>query len=621
MRSNEIDLKLADSDPLRVRPSPPDPLLLDSTVPPCQEIEPKLSLNFPLLEGEKILLHKGNKKTDLLCCSVYLPNLPVLSGRFSLTNFRMVIDPVDNQWCYQNKVRTQFFEIPLLLIQRLEKITDKASTFLDVATKDGRALRVQISNAEQSEYNVFTSLYSGAFPQNPINRFAFFHGFSGQVDGWKLYNPGNDYARLGVNPNKPDCRWRFLDNSTGEYCETYPEILVVPKELSLITIKACASFRSRNRLPVLVWCNTRRSATLWRCSQPKTGIRTSRCVEDEDYLRVLAQSSQRDPMLHIFDARPFVNAHAQRALGGGVENVNHYENTELHFLNIENIHQIRESWNGMIVGLNNVNPAKYLSAVEKSGWLEHVSLLLQGAVDLVGSLQNGISCLIHCSDGWDRTSQLCSLVQICMDSHYRSLRGFAQVIEKDWISFGHQFEVRHGICNPNPADEKRSPIFLQFLDCVYQLTLQYPTLFEFNSILLHDLAHFAYSGRFGTFMGNCMRERNNLNLFNKTVSVWSYIFENLDTYTNPYYQAGQDDPITPIYCIRRLSIWHDVFSQWQSDFYYSVPQLLGPNDHKEALMRSAGEGMQLYKALIMQKDQEIRELRKQLAEAKEKNNK
>ena len=205
-----------------------------------------------------------------------------------------------------------------------------------------------------------------------------------------------------------------------------------------------------------------------------------------------------------------------------------------------------------------------------------------------------------------------------MDSHYRSLRGFAQVIEKDWVSFGHQFEVRLAHANPNLQDDKRSPIFIQFLDCVYQLTQQFPTHFEFNSLLLHDLAHFAFSGRFGTFMGNSMRERNSVNYINKTASVWSFIFENLDSYTNPYYQAGQDEPICPIFSIRKLCIWHDVFSQWHQDFYYSVPQLLGPSDHKEALMRSAGEGMQLYKALIMQKDQEIKELKRQLAELKEK---
>ena len=34
------------------------------------------------------------------------------------------------------------------------------------------------------------------------------------------------------------------------------------------------------------------------------------------------------------------------------------------------------------------------------------------------------SVLVHCSDGWDRTSQLTSLSQLMMDSHYRTINGF-----------------------------------------------------------------------------------------------------------------------------------------------------------------------------------------------------
>ena len=140
--------------------------------------------------------------------------------------------------------------------------------------------------------------------------------------------------------------------------------------------------------------------------------------------------------------------------------------------------------------------------------------------------------------------------------------------------------------------------------------------FEFNSTLLHDLTHFAFSGRFGTFMGNSVRDRVGINLISKTASVWSYIFENIDSYRNPYYQPGQDEPISPVYTLRKLCIWHQVFSKWHTDFYYSVPQLFGPQEHMEALMRSTGDGIQFYKALIMQKDQELKELKRQLAELK-----
>ena len=34
------------------------------------------------------------------------------------------------------------------------------------------------------------------------------------------------------------------------------------------------------------------------------------------------------------------------------------------------------------------------------------------------------SVLVHCSDGWDRTSQVCSLGSLLLDPYYRTIRGF-----------------------------------------------------------------------------------------------------------------------------------------------------------------------------------------------------
>ena len=49
--------------------------------------------------------------------------------------------------------------------------------------------------------------------------------------------------------------------------------------------------------------------------------------------------------------------------------------------------------------------------------------------------------LVHCSGGWDRTSQLCAISQILLDPYYRTIKGFAVLVEKDWISFGHMFST------------------------------------------------------------------------------------------------------------------------------------------------------------------------------------
>lgn len=38
--------------------------------------------------------------------------------------------------------------------------------------------------------------------------------------------------------------------------------------------------------------------------------------------------------------------------------------------------------------------------------------------------EEGVSVLVHCSDGWDRTAQVCSAAAVLLDPYYRTLRGF-----------------------------------------------------------------------------------------------------------------------------------------------------------------------------------------------------
>ena len=42
---------------------------------------------------------------------------------------------------------------------------------------------------------------------------------------------------------------------------------------------------------------------------------------------------------------------------------------------------------------------------------------------------NQHNVIVHCSDGWDRTAQLCALVQLLLDPFFRTFTGFQVLIE------------------------------------------------------------------------------------------------------------------------------------------------------------------------------------------------
>ena len=56
------------------------------------------------------------------------------------------------------------------------------------------------------------------------------------------------------------------------------------------------------------------------------------------------------------------------------------------------------------------------------------------------------------------------------------------LVEREWLAYGHKFGDR---CGHNSEDSnQRSPVFLQWLDCVHQLIRQFPCEFQFNEAFL-----------------------------------------------------------------------------------------------------------------------------------------
>ncbi len=152
-------------------------------------------------------------------------------------------------------------------------------------------------------------------------------------------------------------------------------------------------------------------------------------------------------------------------------------------------------------------------------------------------MMSGKNVLVHCSDGWDRTAQLSSLCQLLLDPYFRTLKGIAVLIEKDWRHFGHKFRERTGQYHATAYHPyEKSPVFIQFLDCIDQVLCQFPLSFQYNSNFLSFLAKHVNSCIYGTFLTNNMKEATQTKIESETVSIWSEIIESSEEFVNAFYQ-------------------------------------------------------------------------------------
>ncbi|XP_021924451.1 myotubularin-related protein 8 isoform X4 [Zootermopsis nevadensis] len=440
---------------------------------------------------------------------------------------------------------------------------------------------------ERDCHEVFVTLQQLAQPVH-IEDLYCFHYTSSSEDipkpaGWNYFDLQSEYQRMRV----PSDQWTLtLLNKDYELCDTYPRYLYVPSSASTTVLLGSSRFRSKGRLPVLSYLH-RNKAAICRCSQPLSGF-SARCMEDEQMLNCVLRTNPNNSFMYVVDTRPRINAMANRAAGKGYENENFYENIKFHFLGIENIHVMRSSLAKLIETCELKSPTmnSFLGGIESSAWLRHIKSILETSW-FIGQAVNerGISVVVHCSDGWDRTAQVCSLASLFLDPYYRTIQGFQALIEKDWLAFGHKFSERCGHVAGDPKEV--SPVFTQFIDCTWQLAQQFPGTFQFNERFLLTLHDHVQSCQFGTFIGNCEKDRIDLRLNERTFSLWGYMANHMNEYLNPLYlELATPDILVPNIAPQNIKFWRGMYCRFESGVHPREPLgdlLLATCDHSSSL--------------------------------------
>ncbi|KAM9329377.1 myotubularin-related protein 12 [Gastrophryne carolinensis] len=153
--------------------------------------------------------------------------------------------------------------------------------------------------------------------------------------------------------------------------------------------------------------------------------------------------------------------------------------------------------------------SKWFSLLNTSNWLEIIRQCLKKAIEVIDYLEDKrINVVLKEDTASDLCCVIASLVQIMMDSYYRTRAGFQSLMQKEWVMGGHCFLDR---CNHLRRNDNEAPVFLLFLDCVWQLVQQYPLAFEFSETYLTVLSDSINIPIFSTFFFNSPNEKDTYN--------------------------------------------------------------------------------------------------------------
>uniref|UniRef100_A0A8C5TSZ7 Myotubularin-related protein 9 n=1 Tax=Malurus cyaneus samueli TaxID=2593467 RepID=A0A8C5TSZ7_9PASS len=414
-----------------------------------------------------------------------------------------------------------------------------------IKCKDLRIIQLDIPGMEEC-LNIASSIEALSTLDSVTLMYPFFYRpmFEVVEDGWSSFLLEQEFEHLSSVTNE----WRLsCVNKEFSVCPSYPPVVIVPKSIDDDALRKVALFRHGGRFPVLSYYHKKNGMAMMRSSQPLTGTNGRRCKEDEKLINATLRSGRRG---FVIDTRPLAVAQQARAKGGGFEQEVHYPQWRRIHKYIERFNILQESFIKLVEACNDQshNMDRWLSKLEASNWLTHIKELLTAAC-------LAAQCIDSCMD---RKS---SEVLFC---HMSSHPVFLCVALSGSHQAGHPFQQRCAQSAYSNSKQKwEAPVFLLFLECVWQIHRQFPCSFEFNEQFLIMLFEHAYASQFGTFLGNNENERAKLKLPQKTMSLWSWVNrpEELSRFQNPLYEANSL-VIWPSVAPQSLQLWEGVFLRW-----------------------------------------------------------
>eukprot|EP01114_Cavostelium_apophysatum_P016978 TRINITY_DN4943_c0_g1_i2.p1 TRINITY_DN4943_c0_g1~~TRINITY_DN4943_c0_g1_i2.p1 ORF type:complete len:1797 (+),score=541.41 TRINITY_DN4943_c0_g1_i2:200-5590(+) len=378
--------------------------------------------------------------------------------------------------------------------------------------------------------------------------------------GWEAFSSYLEYSRMGVPWNE----FRLIKGNTNyQLCPSYMSQLPLPIAITDESLERAARTRQQNNFPVLSWSLIGQKPSIFRAGAPiQTTSSNINKLEDSKLIEFLYKMNPKGEKLRVVDIGPSQTWYAAA-----------FPRASFLFL-----------------GLKNVLPRAGNNEQFFKAWIENLKQIFISTSPVIDIIKRGESVLVQeGAEGTDYLPLITSLAELLLDPFYRTIEGFAILIEKEWLGFGFPFQRKRGVPATGKKKEQASTVesyvFLQWLDAAWQVWRQFPAAFEYNEGFLLFIAQHLYDGLFGTFLFNDEKERKDKHAAAKTVSIWTYINIHRAKYLNPFYR--QNDAASPSILIPNVAeivLWKDFLCTWRQQILSFQWRLkYAVDDNREAL--------------------------------------
>ncbi|XP_032565738.1 myotubularin-related protein 9-like isoform X2 [Chiroxiphia lanceolata] len=496
------------------------------------------------------LIKTATVENVLLSCA----GLPAVRGTLCITSHHLLLSS-----CPGGDV-----ELWLLIrnVDAVEKRLTGSSGTITLRCKDLKVLQLEIPGMEEC-LNIASSIEALSSVDSVMMMYPFFYRPPSLKleEGWHQFPLEQYFQQISSQTSQ----WRLSTvNQDFSTCPTYPPAVIVPAAVGDEALRKAARFRQGGRFPVLSYFHPKNRTVLLRSSQPLTGPNRRRCREDETLLGTILDEGERG---FIIDTRSAQAAKQARMTGGGTEPKSSYPQWRRLHRPLERGRPLQESFAKLVEACSDpsLSMDRWLGRLESSRWLSHIKAALSTACLAAQCMdREEAKVLVHGAEGTDTTLLVTALAQVILDPSCRTLMGFQGLLEREWIQAGHPFHLRCAHSAYSHARLKQeAPLFLLFLDCVWQLSRQFPFSLEFGERLLLSLFDNAYASAYGTFLCNNEKERSLCKVKESTHSLWAWLNrpEEQQKLLNPLY-SHNTLVIWPSVEPQSIQLWQGLFLRW-----------------------------------------------------------